>query len=287
MVLTRCLQETLPTAAAWWTGVKRYTHGKDFKFSVLVKKAYGYHGHSVRRLLRFPRRHILARIIRVEEEKARVAGDFETMARPPRPLGFVENDNLKLGRSSQFRSELAAWLPLSLRLTKLDLLYSTDVHGRALECFYDRVSKTRHTLLLCQVLNNDAVIGMFASQHWHVSQSIYGDGECFLFRLSPEPECWKWKPAGGSLDVELDDCSSSMSMTALAEQFMVGRESFISMGASESGSCGLRFNADFTKGESAVAMGFNNSPLPGLSNFEVGLVEVYQLVSSIDGRSVE
>jgi len=72
-------------------------------------------------------------------------------------------------------------------------------------------------------------------------------------------------------------------VVALQEQFMVGRTSFISMGGNEDGTCGLRLNEDFTKGESASAKGFRNEALPGKSLFEVGLVEVYSLVSAIGG----
>lgn len=243
--------------------------------------------------MRFPRRHILARIVRLEEEKARQEMDFEPVKRSPRPLGFVANDDLELAQSARIRSSLAAWMPLSLRLTKLDLLFSTNVHGRVLERFYTCVGRSRHTLLLCQVLNNDAVIGMFSSQNWRVSDKAYGDGECFLFRLDPEPQCWKWRPDTNLEDIDMDDIedtedsSNSNSNAALLEQFMVGRRNFISMGANESGGNGLRFNEDFTRGHSSNAKGFNNDPLPGLVEFEVGLVEVYQLVSAVDGKTIE
>ena len=57
------------------------------------------------------------------------------------------------------------------------------------------------------------------------------------------------------------------------------------MGGNDHGGSGLRINEDLTKGESSTAAGFDNDPLlPAAGGmFEVGLVEVYQLVRQMDG----
>ena len=280
MVLKDCV---IDDSAVWWAELYEYTHSPHFDFEVLIKKAYGFHGDRLRKRLRFPRRHILSRIIKMEEDKVREECVFEMIDTPPRPLGLVNNDVISLAKPAHARQSLAGWLPLSLRLNKMDLIYSTNVHGRTLDLFYRHVGKCRHTILLAEVLNNNSVIGMFASQAWRVSSQVYGDGECFLFRISPDAKCWKWKPEPKSL-IEEEDSDEN---TALLEQFMVGRESFISMGGNQDGTSGFRINEDFTKGESAVANGFHNDPLPMLDNFEIGLVEVYRLVSAVDGKSVE
>ena len=252
---------------------------------VLVKKAYGYHGSRQRKRVRFPRRHILARIIKLEEDRAMQDGDFDpAKMAPPRPLGLVQGQEGILAKSTAVRVNLASWLPMSLRLTKLDLVYSTNLHGRTLERFYSHVGKHRHTITLCQVLETNATIGMFASQAWHVSSHVYGDGECFLFRAQPDPVGYHWKPTPGVIE---DDDETEQ--TALLTQFMVGRENFISMGGNPDGSSGLRLNEDLTKGESAAAEGFGNEPLAkGVGRmFEVGLVEVYRLVRQVDGKGID
>jgi hypothetical protein len=279
---------TIATAEQWWWQVKEYTHSELFNFEVMCKKAYGYHGGRVRRRLRFPRRHILTRIIKLEQDKAIADMEFEQIDTPARPLGLVENEGLVLARPAAHRGNLAKWMTPSLRLTKLDLIYSTNIHGRTLERFYRHVKGCRQTILLCQVLDNDSVIGVFASQAWRVSNKVYGDGECFLFRLDPDPQCWKWKPdprQSRSLDDE-DEMDSSKD-TALMEQFMIGRDTFISMGGNDGGGSGFRLNEDLTRGESSPAKGYDNDPLPMISNFDVGLVEVYQLVRAIDGKTAE
>jgi len=279
-VLKECV---IDEPAVWWAELQEYTNSSQFDFEILVKKAYGYHGDRIRKRLRFPRRHILSRIIKMEEDKAIEECEFNTIETQPRPLGLLENEAVSLAKPAQNRQSLAGWLPLSLRLTKMDLIYSTDVHGRTLDLFYRHVGKSKHTILLAEVLNNGSIIGMFASQAWKISPQIYGDGECFLFRLSPDAKCWKWKPEPKSVD----DDEETDENTALLEQFMVGRESFISMGGNHDGSSGLRINEDLTKGESASANGFHNDPLPMLGNFEIGLVEVYRLVRAADGKSID
>lgn len=252
-----------------------------------MRKAYGYHGNRARKRMRFPRRHVLARIIRLEEERAASCdlAQVEQMEETtPRPLELVSSlsssqstDGTLLLSSATARSHLASWLPLSLRLSKLELIYSTSVHGRTLERFYAHVKGYKHSLTIIQVLDNDAVVGMFANQVWHISSQVYGDGECFLFRLSPEPECHKWKP---SLEHSSSMTDYDAKSVALLEQFQVGRPHFISMGGNPDGSCGLRLNEDLTRGESSAALGFGNVDSlagPGLATFQVGLVEVYRL----------
>ena len=71
---------------------------------------------------------------------------------------------------------------------------------------------------------------------------------------------------------------ASFLIATLMEQFQVGTANFISMGGNTDGSCGLRFNEDLTRAESAPAVGFENEPLAGISgDLEIGLVEVYGL----------
>lgn len=270
------------TPEEWWSQLKEYTHSFAFSMDTLVRKAYGYHGNRARRRMRFPRRHILARIIRLEEERVSQQLEFEPVVlSAPRPLALISPDTCKLLKGPEIRSHLASWLPVSLRLSRLELLFSTDIHGRTLERFYSHVSGSRLTITVIQLLENDAVIGMFASHAWRISPKVYGDGECFLFRASPDAQCYKWKPSSTDhMDVIDDDESSTVKSRALLEQFQVGRPDFISMGGNPDGTCGLRLNEDLTRGESAAAVGFgNDGPLvAGMDVFDVGLVEAYRLV---------
>lgn len=305
-----------------WESLKAWAHDERFNFEFLVKKAYGVHGQ--RRPRRFPRRNIMARIIKMEEERllndpSLDAGDVV----PSRPLGIadpfvhpeLDRDELGnydkkppemvLGQPTPNRILLASWLPLSLQNTKLELLFSTNHHGRTLDMFYKRVGAFKHSILLAEVFTpgskeSDAktIIGCYASQAWRQSNKVYGDGECVLFRISPDPKSWKWNPRKTEIHLEEDangkdangngasTSTNSLNLSnhkeaqkaALLEQFMVGTANYISMGGNDDGSSGLRFNEDFTRGESAPAAGFDNEPLAGYSgDLDIGLVEVYGL----------
>mmetsp|Transcript_22155 Transcript_22155/g.32719 ORF Transcript_22155/g.32719 Transcript_22155/m.32719 type:complete len:587 (+) Transcript_22155:61-1821(+) len=286
--------ELITTSDQWWRSLREYSHSRTFRFDILCKKAYGYHGNRIRKRLRFPRRRILDLIIKFEQDRAESKMEFESIDTPQQPLGLLENDGIVLAKEATNRANLAKWLTPSLRLTKLDLVFSTNTHGRTLDLFYRHVKGCKQSILLCQVLNNNSIIGVFASQEWTQSSHVYGDGECFLFRLDPDPQCWKWK-VDPSLSLEDEDSIDSSDSPerknnksiALMEQFMVGRENFISMGGNDEGGCGFRLNEDLTKGESYRAKGFENDPLPLLNSFDVGVVEVYQLARAIDGKTAQ
>jgi TLD len=283
----------------------------------------GVHGRGLRRMMRFPRRRIIQRLIRLEEQylqEEQESDDDENddnVSAFSHPLGLVgpeskgpgsELERPILAQSMAVRTLLAKWLPITLRLNNLHMLYSTNYHGRTLERFYAHVKSSKHTVLICEVLNKTTdqqqptILGMYASQAWRPSPHVYGDGGVFLFRLQPNPTCWKWhpiRPAGVSSNsrtnllehVDLDDDSTSEknNQTALLEQFMVGTTHFISMGGNPDGSSGLRINEDLTKGESSTASGFDNEPLHGTNKgsvFDIGLLEVYGFVRQIDGKAL-
>ena len=154
----------------------------------------------------------------MEEERLLNDPSLDTSdAAPSRPLGVTEPfahpeldtddygnytkkpPEMFLGQPTANRILLATWLPLSLRMTKLELLYSTNYHGRTLDMFYTRVGAFKHSILLAEVFmpgstaeDEKTIVGFYASQAWRQSTEVYGDGECFLFRLSPNPKCWKW-----------------------------------------------------------------------------------------------
>ena len=56
-----------------------------------------------------------------------------------------------------------------------------DYVGRCTAVFVNYPRRVVVSILLITVL------GMYATQTWHNNPSGYGDGECFLFRLAPNP----------------------------------------------------------------------------------------------------
>ena len=306
---------TISNAKDWWSTLKHWAHHRLFNFDVVLRKAYGLHGRMMRTQMRFPSRAILQRVIKAEEWRLQQEGvmddDDGELAFQATPLGLVDsNEHIEVGRVMEavkpvlaqplpVRQALANWVPLTMRLTNLELLYSTNYHGRSLELFYQHVKNAKHSILLAEVLTDDIahakdssdpsdrlVVGMYASQAWRVSNQVYGDGECFLFRASPDPKCWKWRPDPNSLDMASEE---NIAQDAILHQFMVSRHTFISMGGNPDGSCGLRLDEDLSTGESSQAVGFSNEPLHGVgkgSVFSIGTLEVYGLVRQIDGVPV-
>jgi TLD/Rab-GTPase-TBC domain len=102
---------TISNSDEWWNGLRHWAHSRHFDFELVVRKAYGVHGRGLRRQLRFPRRSILQRIIRIEEDRihdqeehvyggadgtldANNARDAAAAAASARPLGLVRPDHL-------------------------------------------------------------------------------------------------------------------------------------------------------------------------------------------------
>ncbi|KAL7542273.1 hypothetical protein ACHAWF_007133 [Thalassiosira exigua] len=235
-----------------------------------------------KRVRPWPRRRYLRRAMKHHEQWALENMPIYIDQTPPRPMGYT-SDKCTLVKPAPVRSNLAKWLPPSLKLTKLDLIYSTELHGRSLASFYDKCQRTKNTVVLLEAMagKTNATIGMFASHAWCINSGSYGDGECFLFRADPDPKCFNWVP---DYSGKIDDREER----ALSEQFMVARSGLIAMGANSDGTNGLRLDKELIKGESHTALGFNNEPLLGGNRkaFEIGVLEVYQLVREIDGQVV-
>ena len=86
-----------------------------------------------------------------------------------------------------------------------------------------------------EVLGIDTVIGMYATQTWHNNPDGYGDGECFLFRLKPNPQCFRYKVGASRLSSFADEETNVTTSVDDAGQLMISTETFISMGIGEDG----------------------------------------------------
>jgi len=122
-----------------------------------------------------------------------------------------------------------------------------------------------------EVLGTNTVVGMYATQTWHNNPDGYGNGNCFLFRLTPNPECFRYK-IGASHISSFDD-GEHENISRDAGQLMISSGTFISMGVGEDGASGLRLNEDLTRGSTSKSIGFDNEELitEGGEVFEVGL----------------
>lgn len=267
---------------SWWAEIRKRTLHPTFSFQRhLDKMIYPKFGKVMKR---YPKRRVLGRVIRYNEKWAMANMSIYIDNTPPKPIGLLTDKPVILAKPTSVRSNLAKWLPVSLKSTKLDLIYSTESDGRSLSAFYNKCHRSKHTIVLVEAITDlsSITIGMFASQAWNTNPRPYGDGECFLFRADPDGKCFNWVPdfSGGFDDIENQ---------TIREQFMVARSDFIAMGANTDGTNGLRLDQDLIHGESYPALGFGNEPLVGgkYKSFDIGTVEVYRLMREVDGKAID
>lgn len=274
----------LTDSESFWNEIRKKTFHPDFTLEKHLSLMYPKVGKIAKR---YPNRRMLRRALKYHEQWAAENMPIYVNETPPKPMGYIQSDNdtpVTLAKPTIVRSCLAKWLPMSLKTTKLDLIYSTEIHGRSLAAFYNQCNLYKNTIVLVEAIvdsKKTVTIGVFASHAWNTNPSSYGDGECFLFRASPEdPKCFHWTP-----DFEgIGDFESQ----AIREQFMVAKSDFLAMGANAAGTNGIRLDQDFIHGESHSALGFDNEPLPGegQNKFDIGVVEAYRLIREVDGNAV-
>jgi len=153
--------------------------------------------------------------------------------------------------------------------------------------FYRCCSSARHTITVMEVLGTDTVVGMYATQTWHNNPDGYGDGNCFFFRLRPNPKCFRYKIRESHI-TSLDEIERE-NISRDAGQLMISSGTFISMGIGDDGASGLRLNEDLTRGSTSKSIGFDNEELleKGEEVFEVGLVEAYRFIREVDNKPVD
>lgn len=276
--LGESVRQRCDNAAVFWEGVRRFARSKHFHFDLFLEhQAYGVQK-SFRLLTRpiFPNLDFVARLIANNEVWAEENQSNLPIHEDKKPLGIVEGKiPIVLARNSSERLVLGQWVPPVLQSTKIDLIYSSDHHGRSIEMFYLRCSSSRHTITVMEVLGTDTVVGMYATQTWHNNPNGYGDGECFLFRLKPNPKWFRYRNADSRIHSFDDNNESEEALSRFddAGQFMISGETFISMGVGEDGASGLRLNEDLTRASVSKSIGFENEELigEGVQVFEVGL----------------
>jgi len=221
------------------------------------------------------------------EELAHILQDVEPIQILP-SIHLLDPDTRQpipsiLAMTSSFRFHLTQWLPLSMQAYNIQLIFTTSIHGRSLDTLLTCVKNISQSLILIEVLHQTSrVIGMYASHTWSIQPRPFGDGTCFLFRASPNPACFKWKPLPSSTS-----STTSSKMQALSTQYMVAKHEYIAMGGNDQGGYGLHLNSDLSKGHSSKAVSFDNDPLAGenTQEFDIGLVEVYKFVREGDRKA--
>jgi len=149
-----------------------------------------------------------------------------------------------------------SWLPKRYCIKDPILLYDTDTKGYSLRNLLSSVSSESPTLLIIKSADGKGVFGAFISHEWVKHSKFYGDRQCFLWRMLPEPQRYGWEE--GCLDL-----------------FMLIETSYVHIGGGNG--CGIRFDDEINRGVTEPCDTFKNPPLTvdGSTDFVVAALEIY------------
>jgi len=131
-------------------------------------------------------------------------------------------------------------------------LYGTQVHGISLNSFFTNLRDSGPSIMIIEDTKKH-VFGCFATEPWRVEPHFYGDGECFLFTLSPQTKAYHWK--------------------GHKRYFMCSRRDFVAMGGGEQ--FGLWIDSDIDWGSSYPNETFASPCLASSEDFQINIVEVW------------
>ncbi|KAI8613173.1 TLD-domain-containing protein [Chytriomyces sp. MP71] len=209
--------------------------------------------------------------------------------------GTRDDDALK--GSTILREEhwivLWSWIPPSLRVAELELLFATRTHGHAVSTLYARTRGRRPLVMVVET--SVSVFGAFLSEAWPEDEAgrgvFYGTGETFLFTLSPFAKLYPWvgrvdeeslKDSGlqgvgsAGMQEEGDKLSHKDYLRFQASMFIMANRHDLTVGGG-GGSVGLWLNEDLSYGRTGTCLTFENSPLTGTQEqqFDCLNVEVF------------
>jgi hypothetical protein len=174
--------------------------------------------------------------------------------------------------SSSLLQQLIPYLPSSVRLLDLTLLYNAAKDGYYLDEMYRRISianKTQH-IGSCITLIEDEyhyVFGCYTSHPFDCYQSsYYSNAECFVFQLLPEFHVYKSMKL--SLDDEIAGKGNNYYMLATSDYIAVGGGSGFA----------LWVNKLFSDGQSSYCNTFQSPVLSHSANFKLLNLELWAFV---------
>lgn len=168
------------------------------------------------------------------------------------------------------------WLPSRYQILELQLIYSTNIHGCRLMTLFDKIEYYPTSIIVIQTTTN-SIFGAYCSTPWseRISKErffrprFFGNGETFLFELSPNTSKYEWV---GKSSKGKTDTIQEMFLYADNEKLIVG-------GGGEKG-IGLLINSDLIYGRTGVSDTFENKILGTEPDFEIAVMEVFSFKSS-------
>lgn len=142
---------------------------------------------------------------------------------------------------------------------------------------FDKIEYYQASIIVIQTMNN-SVFGAFCSQPWsdrikpnERRAKYFGNGETFLFEISPEPRKYEWV---GKLD-------GGNNTTANQELFLYADLNHLIVGGSGSDQHGpgLLINSSLINGRTTVSDTFKNEILGTEEFFDIATLEVFSFES--------
>ncbi|XP_071798804.1 GTPase-activating protein skywalker-like [Asterias amurensis] len=161
------------------------------------------------------------------------------------------------------------WLPQRFSLMQPRLVFTTTEHGVSLNTFYNMCEFEEQTVLLIKTLDKE-VFGAYLSSPWstrnsrELKTSYFGNGESFLFTVTPTEQHFPW--------VGLSDREDKEPLDVASQLFMRGTRNLVSIGGGEGE--GIHLENDISEGWSENCKTFNNPPLATNSRFQSEIIEV-------------
>jgi len=163
---------------------------------------------------------------------------------------------------------LWSWIPPRLRLSEVELLFTTNENGYNLGTMYE-MTKEHNQLIIAIETTDGSIFGAYLSGGLSIpdeSHSFHGDGETMLFTLEPFGKMYQW----AHRDSETSNADSSLFVLATKKDLTIGGGS----------TPGLWLNDMLTSGSTAQCSTFQNEPLTGnkIVKFETVSLEVFGFI---------
>ncbi|KAJ3018397.1 UNVERIFIED_CONTAM: hypothetical protein HDU68_011172 [Siphonaria sp. JEL0065] len=166
-----------------------------------------------------------------------------------------------------------SWVPPSMRMMDLELVFTTRDHGHHITTMYNRAMGRKPLMMVIET--SSSIFGAYLSDGFPEDESgrglYYGTGETFLFTLSPFAKLYPWVGRTDDLDGPAGDVKISSDENALsrrdfvryqASMFIMANRHDLTVGGGGS-NVGLWLNGDLSYGTTGTCSTFENGPLTG------------------------
>lgn len=191
------------------------------------------------------------------------------------PTFSVENTGSSI-LTPKHIAQIWRWLPTRYQILELEVTYSSNIHGSRLMTVFDKIEFYQASIIVIQTMDNK-IFGAFCSQPWsdritrsHLKPQFFGNGESFLFEISPNLIKYDWV---GKKNKGAVDTNQELFLYADRDHLVVGGSTTQNNGP------GLLINSNLINGRSCKSDTFENEILGGVEDFQIATFEVFTFIS--------